>query len=131
MYHVLKSLINEKHVIFSWQNQFYTLSNYTAISLVLHWNIPLRTQLLFLLDFHVLFIYLFILMSAKELFALHTPVLPGIYSDSAEFNSSKGIVIVYCFTGPWTEELLSKCWHSAAKQLLGPIVVKNRHFDNY
>jgi len=58
-------------------------------------------------------------------------VTPGIHSDFAKFNGSKGIVIVYCFTGPWTEEFLSKSWHSAAKQLLGPIVVKNTHFDNY
>lgn len=58
-------------------------------------------------------------------------VTPGMHSDSAKFNSSKGIVIVCCSAGPRTEEFLSKSWHSAAKQLLGPIVVKNTHFDSY
>lgn len=52
----------------------------------------------------------------------------SILWDSAQFNGREGIVFVSCSSGPWTEQFLSKPWHRAAKQLLGPIVVQKCAF---
>lgn len=68
---------------------------------------------------------------SRGLWVLPVSVTPGILWASVQFHGSQGIVIVSCFSGPWTKEFLSKPWHRAAKQLLDPIVVENVHFDNY
>lgn len=67
--------------------------NFPAMSLDLPWNIPLSMQLLG-------WIFSYFSKPAKELLVFHMSATPGIHSDSAKFNGSKGIVIVYCFTGP-------------------------------
>lgn len=115
-----------KHSISSQWNQYYILFNFICNQFGFALEHPSQHAITMFAGFSVIF-----QKSAKELLVFHMSVTPGIHSDSAKFNGNKGIVIVYCFTGPWTEEFLSKSWHSAAKQLLGPIVVKNTHFDNY
>lgn len=51
-------------------------------------------------NYYVCWIFRYFFKSLPKNYYCFPSVTPGIHSDSAKFNGNKGIVIVYCFSGP-------------------------------